>query len=495
MRTFNKKPLALGVAAGMAMLVASTGAMAISAGTDLNLSGKARAGGMAGAAYTMPQEASAAVFGNPATLSQFKGINMNFGASWLSLSGVENVQTDSLGGSNTSTSDADNYIIPDFGLTIQVSPNLVIGTGLEVDAGLGADYRDDPINLLPGAGDFTLPLLVEVISFNANLAAAYQATDQLSLGASVTVGFGLAQLGTAGATQGLTALNGLVNTGGNGAGAGIAVGPDILADFGGTTSSVHDIGFGASLGAVYEVQEGVLVSATVKSPVEYNFKNIIHADPTAIAAAGGSIAADGYQDLTLQQPAEVILGIALNDVIMPGLLIEADAIWKNWSDAHAYEDAYEDQWLLAIGAQYEAGDFTYRVGYSYAEDILSDAPNGTLSGLDGLGSVPLYDDPGANGALGALSVDVITIVQNSLLPVIWNHTITAGIGYKITDAVSVDAYAAYAFGENEKDTLSTLSTVADTALGGSGLGGTLIENEAKIDYELMIGAGINIALP
>jgi len=34
MRTFNKTPLALGVAAGMAMLVASTGAQAASAGTD-----------------------------------------------------------------------------------------------------------------------------------------------------------------------------------------------------------------------------------------------------------------------------------------------------------------------------------------------------------------------------------------------------------------------------------------------------------------------------
>jgi len=441
---------------------------------------------MAGAAYTMPQEASAAVFGNPATLTQFKGINMNFGASWISLAGVENVQTDSLGGSNTSTSDADNYIVPDFGLTIQISPNLVIGTGLEVDAGLGADYRDDPINLLPGAGDFTLPILVEVISFNANLAAAYQATDQLSLGASVTVGFGLAQLGSAGPTQGLTALNGLVNAGG------LPIGTDILTDFGGTTSSVHDIGFGASLGAVYEVQEGILVSATVKSPLEYNFKNIIHADPVAINAAGNSIAADGFQDLTIQQPAEVILGVAFNNVLMPGLLVEADAIWKNWSDAHAYEDVYEDQWLLAIGAQYEAGDFTYRVGYSYAQDNLSDSPNGTLSGLDGLGTVPLYDDPGSAGTLGALSTDVVTIVQNSLLPVIWNHTITAGIGYKITDAVSVDAYAAYAFGENETDNLPTLGAVADVALGATG---TTVQNEAKIDYELMIGAGINIALP
>jgi len=492
MRTFNKKPLALGVAAGMAMLVAATSAQAISTGTDFNLSAKARAGGMAGAAYTMPQEASAAVFGNPATLTQFKGINMNFGASWLSLESVENEQQANVVGgafagtyTNTSKSDADNYIIPDFGLTLQVSPNLVLGTGLEVDAGLGADYRDDPITLLGGlggtaaggalGGNFTLPLLVEVISFNANLAAAYQVNEQLSLGAAVTIGFGLAQLGTSGPTGNLDTLNGAI----------LAVPIPIgtaLTDFGGTTSSVHDIGFGGSLGATYLVQEGIMLSATVKTPLEYNFKNIIHANP----AATGTDKPDGFQDLTLQQPAEIILGVALDNVIMPGLLVEMDAIWKNWSDAHAYEDAYEDQWLLAIGAQYEAGDWTYRAGYSYAQDILSDKPNGTLSGLDGVGTVPLAD------TTGGLPGDVITIVQNTLLPVIWNHTITAGVGYKITEAVSVDAFAAYAFGEEEKDSLPVLSGVAAAALGATSVAAT---TEAEIGYELMIGAGINIALP
>jgi len=476
MRTFNKKPLALGVAAGMAMLVASTGAMAISTGTDLNLSAKARAGGMAGAAYTMPQEASAAVFGNPATLTQFKGINLNFGASWLSIAGVENDQTFAVSGTtvatNTSTSDADNYIVPDFGLTLQVSPNLVIGTGLEVDAGLGADYRDDPIALAAGALGTELPLLVEVISFNANLAAAYQVNDKLSLGAAVTIGFGLAQLGTSGPSTLLTGVE-----------EGNPLTP-LFDDFGGTTSSVHDIGFGGSLGATYLIDEGIMVSATVKSPLEYNFKNIIHADP----ALPGNNNPNGYQDLTIQQPTEVIFGLALDDVLVPGLLVEADAIWKNWSDAHTYEDVYEDQWLLAIGAQYQAGDWTYRAGYSYAQDIHSDRPNNTLGGLNGLGSIPL-----GNGALQEISADVVGLVQETLLPTIWNHTVTAGVGYAITDTVSIDAYAAYAFGEEEsRQTPNLVNALVAYELAPPG---TTLDFNADIDYEFMVGAGINIALP
>ncbi|OUR81422.1 hypothetical protein A9Q82_09810 [Cycloclasticus sp. 46_120_T64] len=493
MKIFHKTPLALGVAAGMAMLAASTGAQATNSGTDLNLSAKARSGGMAGAAYTMPQEASAAIFGNPATLTQFKGINVNFGASMITLMDAQNQQQTTITGgvlagtsTNKSNSDANNYVIPDLGISLQVSPNLVIGTGLEVDSGLGADYRDDPLSLfagaLAGAGlpQTGVPLLVEVISFSANLAAAYQVTDQLSVGASATIGFGLAQLGTAGPTIGLDALSTALGASPTSP----ATGP--LSDFGGTTSSVHDIGFGATLGATYLVEEGIMLSATVKSPLSYNYKNIIFAESGATTVHGH----DGYQDLTLQNPTEVIFGVALDNVIMPGLLVEADAIWKNWSDAQTFQDVFEDQWLLTIGAQYKTGDWTYRAGYSYAQDILSDKPNNTLGGLDGLGSVPL-----GTGPFEAISVDVIELVQVSLVPVIWEHTVTAGIGYQITDAVSVDGFVSYAFADTETRNPATLDA---TALGLIGVtGATAVDTEYKVnlDAEIMAGIGINIALP
>ena len=485
MKLFKKTPLSAGVGYGLALLAVSTGALATSAGTDLNLSTKARAGGMAGAAYTMPQEPSAAVFGNPATLTQFKGINFNFGATFMSLANAENQQQTTIAGAGTFTnkshSDANNYILPDLGITLQVSPNLVIGTGLEVDSGIGADYRDDPISLFAGAlGTQTaIPLLVEVISFSANFAAAYQVTDQLSVGASATMGFGLAQLGTAGPTDGLDELS--VALGASSPPPAAATGP--LSDFGGTTSSVHDIGFGASLGATYLVQDGVMLSATLKSPLSYNYNNIIHADQTAVPGVHGH---DGYQDLTIQNPTEVIFGIALDNVIMPGLLVEADAIWKNWSDAQTFEDVYEDQWILNFGAQYQAGDWTYRAGYSYAQDVLSDKPNNTLGGLDGLGTIPLGDT-----AFSAISYDVIELVQTTLVPILWKHTVTAGIGYQITDAVSVDGYISYAFAETESRNPATLDGIA-TLLAGSTV---TTEYKTNLDAEMLAGVGINIALP
>jgi len=483
---FNKNPIAISVSNGLALFFASTAALATSAGTDLNLTTKARAGGMAGAAYTMPQEPSAAVFGNPATLTQFKGTNFNFGASLMSITSLEHQQQTTIEGvgtfTNKSQSDADNYVLPDIGITLQVSPNLVIGTGLEIDSGIGVDLRDDPVSLFGGAfhaiapGSFEqigIPLLVEVISFSVNLAAAYQVNEQLSVGASATIGFGLAQLGTSGPTDGLDQLSNALGIPANGP----------LSDFGGTTSSVHDIGFGASLGATYLIQEGVMLSATVKSPVSYNYKNIIHADQAAVPAVHGH---DGYQDLTIQSPTELIFGAAFNDVLMPGLLVEADAVWKNWSDAQTYEDVYEDQWILHFGAQYQSGDWTYRTGYSYAQDVLSDKPNNTLGGLDGLGTIPLGGTP-----MPGVSHDVIELVQTALVPVIWTHTISAGIGYQITDAVSVDGYVSYAFAETATRNPSSLDALATSLAPGT----VTTEYKASLDSEIIAGIGINIELP
>ena len=481
----TKKTLSYPLSAGFSLLLASTILQASNTGTDLNLSAKARAGGMAGAAYTMPQEASAAIFGNPATLTQFKGTNANFGASLLLISSVD-IETSSninaLGGkqSSRSHSDADNYVLPDFGLTLQVSPNLVIGTGLEVDAGVGADYRDDPINLV-GAGLITLPLNIELISFNANLAAAYQASEKLSVGAAVTVGFGLLQLGTTGPTTGLSNLLGSNASGTPFVADGSAnLGID---DFGGTTSSVHDIGFGTSLGAVYQLNNNVALSLAAKSEVQYNFNNLAYQDTSNFAFGGQP---GKYQNLTLEQPAEIIAGIALNDVFSPGLLIEADIVWKNWSNAATYQDIFDDQFMLLLGAQYKSGDWTYRAGYSYVESYWKKNPTSTLDQLTGLGSLPMGDTGG-----GPFGNDINKLAQATLVPIIWEHTITAGIGYAITDAISIDAYASYALPEEGKVQLNNI----ETAVSAHVLPITDLEITSGTDAGYLVGVGLTVSLP
>ncbi|MEY8247381.1 MAG: outer membrane protein transport protein [Bermanella sp.] len=418
-----KTPL-LAIMVAMALFSANT--LAINSGTDLNLSAKAKAGAMGGAAYTLPQEASAAVFGNPATLSQFKGINMNFAASYINIASLETETETAAGSSGRSKSAADHYILPDIGMTFELAPDLIMGTGLELDAGLGTDFRDDT------TGTLGLPVVVELVSFNANVAAAYQASDEWSLGGSITIGFGLAQLGTAGSLL--------------------------------PTSSVHDIAFGGSLGATYQLREGVMLSATYKSKVGYDFKNILK--------NAGSVPS-GFQDMTVEQPSEVVVGAAFQNMLMANLLLEADVIWKNWADAATYKDTFEDQTLLAFGGQYQMGPLSLRAGYSWAEEILRKTPGNTLGGLD-LSNLLGPDAPS--------SQDVGRLAQMALLPVVWQHTLTAGVGYRLSESVDINTYMAYAFAED------TSTAYTSPALAGA-------VQKTTVDYELMLGIGIAVSIP
>jgi methyl-accepting chemotaxis protein len=476
---FSKKPLIT-----LALSTLSTSLLASNTGMDLNLSAHTIAGSMGGAAYTKPQEASAAVFGNPATLTQFSGTHYNFAAALIHINELKNTQSTTLMGmgsdggdllfENDSISSADNYVLPTFGSVIQISEQAFLGFGLEVDAGIGANFREDPITLLGGAGSaivgstVSLPLNVELISFNANIAGAYQITPELSIGASVTVGFGLAQLGTTGDTTGLDEL---------GAPLGGA-----LYDFGGTSSSVHDTAIAASIGATYALPSGISLSAAVKSSLAYEFENIIYAD---------TINFKGFQSLDIEQPLEAIVGIALDDVLAEGVLFEADAIWKNWSTSNSYKDVYDDQILLTFGVQFSdvLPDLDIRLGYSYAENPLLAEPKNTIGGLQGAGSLPLGESAEALGLTG-LSTDIMKIIQMSLVPVIWENTFSAGVGYQVTDTISLNAFASIASGEETSRDLTNV----DAILGSLGVSSSTTHT-VKLKSEIMYGFGIQVTLP
>lgn len=486
--------LAGAVAGIMAMGTAGT-AGAISTGTDLNLSAHPAAGGMGGAAYVRPQEPSAALFGNPATLTQFKGVNFNFGATYLHLEKVSNVQTATLPGvgtfSNESSSGANDYLAPVFGSALEIMPGLVAGIGLEASEGLGSDVREDPVRLLGGAAGTTLPLVVEVIAFNANVGAAYQVTPRLSVGGALTIGFALAQLGTTGPATLL--------------GSATSVPPNPLSplfdNFGGTTADVHDIGIGGNLGAVYEILPKQLwASVAWKSEVSYNFDNILFVNPNLGAGGAGlpGIPVGGWQDLPLQEPQEFQIGLATEGTLLPNLLLEADAVYKDYSGADSYQDLYRSVWLLNFGAQLSdvlLPGLKLRVGYKHrvTDEVLKDHPPATIGGLAGVGSVPLGNAAAAAGTAG-IATEVIGIVQTVLVPASWQDTVSFGAGFNVNPALRLDVYGAVAF--NNDDTVRHAPNLAG-ALSGLGLvpAGTTLTYANDNAEEWIVGFGINVAMP
>lgn len=441
----SSKLIAAPVAVALAMLFGSGAAHAVNTGTDTDLSFKPASGGLGGAAFTRPQEASAAVFGNPATITQFTGTQFGIGAGFL-VPKVD-VQQDGAAGSHTSSSAAKNYVVPDTAATHEVGNGWFLGGGIELSAGLGADYRNDPITIPSLSADpkiTGLPLVVELISFNANVALAKQLTPQTSVGAAVTIGFGLAQLGTSGPSGTFAGL---------------------FPQFGGTTSSVHEVAFGASLGATHQLTPSTMLSASLKSPLKYKFSNILN--QSAVAPAG-------YQDLTVEQPLQITAGAAFD--IAPGWLVEGDVLWKNWSNADTYKDVYKDQFLFLLGTQYKTGPWSLRLGYSYAGKILRDTPSNTLGGLNGLGPVPL------GAASGPLGVDVVKLVQMTLLPVIWQNTLSGGVGFDLTPKVRLDAFGSYAFKE---------SATRTTHIGAAIVPGAGPETYRTEASAWLIGAGLS----
>jgi long-chain fatty acid transport protein len=448
------------------LMMASTGAFAILTGTDTNLSLKPASGGMAGASYTKPQEPSAAVFGNPATLTQFSGTRFGIGAVYLAPK-VEITQSGASaldGGPTThsSSSHAVDYVAPDVAVTNELGDGWYVGTGIGVNAGAGVDYRTDPITV-PSASTNPaitgLPLAVEFLSFNVNFAGAKQLTPQTSVGAALTIGFGLAQLGTVGPSG---SFGGLLGP------AGCDPATPGSCGFGGTTGSVHDFSAGASLGVTHQLTPTLMLSAAIKSPLLYGFQNAVYTNAATAPQPG-------FQKLELEQPLELVAGAAFD--IAPNWLVEADVAWKNWAQAKAYQDVYKDQFLLMLGTQYKTGPWSLRAGYSYAEDIMLETPNNTLSGLRGLGPVPL------GAGTGTIGSDVVKLVQVTIVPVVWNHTLTAGVGYDFSPKVRLDAFGAYAI-KNDVTRITSL---------GSALSGAPIGPETyRADVNAWaIGAGLN----
>lgn len=308
MKSANGKRKQAGLLTGLCL--ACSQLSAANYGTDLNLTMMPAAGGMGGVGIARPQDAGSALFGNPASLAQFKGSNFLFGASFY----AQDVDAVHDGGATgtpwAGESDAGPYLIPSIAITQSLNERVTLGLGLGVVAGIGSDFRRVPGSLSP---------LAEIMVFGANAGAAYQVNEQLSLGAVATLGMGFGQAG----------LNG-------------------------NTASTSNFGVRATLGANYSMDSTTL-GAYYRSPLSIQYDNMVQYSPT------------GFHSPTFEQPQEVGFGIA-NEALAGGkLLLAADVVWKDWESADAYRDLYDNQTIFSVGAQYTTGPYKFRIGFSHAD--------------------------------------------------------------------------------------------------------------------------------
>jgi long-chain fatty acid transport protein len=354
-------------------------------GSDLNINDAPAAGGMAGVGHVRPQDPVAAVYGNPATLTQFKGnTEFTFGAAFLGLD-VDVSHNGSVSGTAWSgESDADLFAVPTIAVVQRVNEKLVLGGGFKLISGLGSDFRNQAAASLQPVTQFLL--------FGVNVDAAYQVSPKLSVGVFGTLGIGTLEAGI------------LSNTAGH-----------------------INYGVRGGLGLTYDL--GALeFGATYHSPLSMEYENALESAPSM------------PQNLKADQPQQIVLGFATTDKFSEKLLLELNVIAKDWSGADLYEDLYKDQIIFAVGGQYKMGHLKPRLGYSYQSDIRNDDASGTK-----LGSFTTLN---VGGTTTALSKPLLSYLQGVLSEAYWRQTVTAGVGYTLGN-ITLDANAGYSFDGEE----------------------------------------------
>lgn len=381
-------------------------AQATTFGTDVNNTALPATGGMGGASIARTIEGAAAVFGNPANLTQYKeGTTFSFGATFLDPE-IEATHDGFPGvtGAWDGSSNADKYLIPTIAVTQGLGglglENLVLGLGLTA-TGAGSDFRD-----VEGSGGPN----GEVIIFMANVGAGYQLTDNLSIGAMATIGNGYAQ-----------------------------------ASLNSNSSSAHNYGLRATLGATYDMG-ATSVGGYYRSPLKITYEDYISNGYTA-AGAGipTSPGNDSFWSDAWQQPQEFAIGIANNSLMGGDLQINADIIHKDYSGSSFYKDFFRDQTVYAIGGQLTTGKAQWRLGYTYARSPLKKIKN--QGALIGIGNNFTIGSP--TGAQLPVTGAVVEYFQATNAGAIWEHSFSAGVGYQLLPMLRVDGHAAVAPSETD----------------------------------------------
>jgi long-chain fatty acid transport protein len=286
-------------------------------GTDLHNVAQPASGGMAGVSLAAPQDAPSALFGNPSTMTQFRGTVVTTGLNWLQptlKASHDGAVTGAFGGGPWSgTSQTQGFLTPSVAVLQDLRPVGIdgnFGLGLTANSGLGTNFRNQPASVGTGA---------EYMVYNVNAGLALEITDRLSVGAAGTLGLGLIDIGFA-QTSAMTH----------------AYAPR------GTFGFDYDIGYNTTLAAYYQTQ----------MPFTFN-------DLTTVAPGV-------FTDTKISQPDNIGFGVSNQSLCDGRLLLAADILYKRWNAADFWGNYYQNQWAFAVGAQYTHNQWKYRTGYAYA---------------------------------------------------------------------------------------------------------------------------------
>lgn len=370
----------------------STTAQAGPYGYDLHQNLFPASGAMAGTSLARPQDVPSAIFGNPATMSKLKGTQFTFAGSFYQPE-VELKHDGSVTGSAFDTNSRTKvFPVPIIGVAQDLRGlglPATMGLGVTAVSGIGTKFNGNPSTLGAGA---------EFIVFGINAGLGYEITENLSVGLAPTISFAQMDLGLSS-----------------------------------TSTETHTLGIRATAGVTYDIG-ATTIGAYGQTKLKHNFEDLIQVDDTGKT-----------DNVTIEQPETLGLGIANNNLMDGDLLLMADFLYKFWNRARFWEDVYDNQKVVSVGAQLTRGKWKYRVGYGYAEDPTESNASAPIGGLTQVAG-------GIGGPVIPLTDPVVAYLQAAETPVIYEHRVAAGLGYEgfLLPNLDVDLNGGWQF-ENDRD--------------------------------------------
>lgn len=253
------------------------------------------------------------------------------------------------------TSDADINMIPSVSIAHKIDENWYVGVGMWGTGGMGTDYSKASGGF---ANNFKMVTNLQLLQFGVPI--AYK-TGGLSLAVTPIMQYGNLDI-----NYEFPAAFGGANIG-----AGIA----------------QDFGFGYNLGVAYDFSQdgvkGLTLGAIYKSTIEMDYDGQLTSALTPFLGPGEPLTSLLPNGDTLEQPAEIGVGIAY---VMGQHTLAFDYKKVKWSEAKGYQDfGWEDGDVYSLGYQYTQNNWALRAGYNYSSSVVVEGPDPRLNFFNLLG--------------------------------------------------------------------------------------------------------------
>lgn len=188
--------------------------------------------------------------------------------------------------------------------------------------------------------------------------------------------------------------------------------------FVGDSTMTNAYGIRGSVGVNYLLTEKTNLGFYYQTKQHYRFK-----DEVRLENPGGTFQVS--QDLRLDLPDNIGLGVSNSSLLDGRLLLAADVLYIQWQYADLFSTIYRNQWVMQLGSQYTVNQrCRLRLGYAYAENPINPNTGDSLAGIS---------PPGGFPAIKYLQAQFGVINQ---------HRISAGVGLvDVLPGLDFDAFA------------------------------------------------------